>query len=384
MNEKEISTILFQLGEEEKPYGAIAPPIVRTSNFSFHTIAEYKAAIQNEKDMSIYSRGNNPTVRLLEKKVAALQGTEDALFFGSGAAAISAAITSQLSSGDHVICVEHCYSWTQKLLTQTLNRFGVKTTFVDGRELKNFTNAFRSNTSLIILESPTSFSFHLQPLSEVVAWAKKKNIITLIDYSYGSPLSRKPVELGIDLICHTATKFIGGHSDTLGGVICAKADVVRKIFNDEYMTFGAVLSPDSAALFLRSLRTIQMRIAHSANTARVVFEFLNSHVAIEKVVWPFDEGHPQYHLVKEQFDSEIPLFSIQLKTLDDKKIIRFCESLSVFQLAVSWGGYESLIIPAIAFDSGPHQKNLVRLYIGFESADLLIEDLAQALEKISS
>jgi cystathionine beta-lyase/cystathionine gamma-synthase len=380
ISQDELSRILYQLGEENFPHGVVAPPIFPSSNFSFQTIQDFREAIADEKNKPIYSRGNNPTVRLLEKKVAALQGTEDALFFGSGSAAVAAAVLSVLRSGDHVIFVAHSYSWTHKLITQTLKRFGVTYTIVDGYTVQSFEHAYRPDTMLVILESPTSLSFRLQDLKSSIAWAKEKGLTVLCDNSYGSPLNRKPAEFGADLICHSATKFIGGHSDVVAGVVCGSSSHIRSIFYGEYMTFGATLPAEQAWLLIRSLRTISQRLKASAECASIVVDFLKSHPGVEKVQWPFDPDNDQYTIALQQFDQVIPMFSIWLRTESEAQIIRFCESLRVFRMAVSWGGYESLILPAIIFTDTPHPRNMIRIYCGLEGSNLLIRDLEGAFE----
>jgi cystathionine beta-lyase/cystathionine gamma-synthase len=384
IDEKELSYILYQLGEEEKPYRAVTPPIVPSSNFAFSTIAHYREAILNEKDISIYTRGSNPTVRLLEKKLAALQGTEDALVFGSGSGAIAAAVLSKVQAGDHVICIDHVYSWTHKLFYQTLSHFGVTTTTVDGSDFSAFEKVLQPNTRLVFLESPTSQSFILQDIERITKWAKSHGLCVILDNSFGSPLNRKPAEFGVDLICHSATKFTSGHSDVVAGIVCGNKSDIRRIFEQEYMTFGAILSPENAWLLIRSLRTIPMRIQHSAESCRKVISFLKSDSRISKVIWPFDAEHPQHALAKAQFDLEIPMFSFQLNSSDAAAITRFCESLKIIQIAASWGGHESLIMPMIAFPNTVHPINQIRLYIGFESVDALIQDISQALDAMTA
>jgi cystathionine beta-lyase/cystathionine gamma-synthase len=381
ISEQELSYILYQLGEDEKPYRAVTPSVVRSSNFAFSTIAHYHEAIKNEKDISIYSRGNNPTVRLLERKLAALQGTEDALVFGSGSGAIAAAVIHCVKAGDHVLCVQHAYSWTYKLMHQTLAKFGVQTTVVDGGDPDAVYAAKKSNTTLLILESPTSQRFELQDVKSLTTWAHSHGMRVVYDNSFGSVLNRKPAEFGVDFICHSATKFTSGHSDVVAGIVCGNARDIRSLFNEEYMTLGAILAPDNAWMLIRSLRTLPMRMDHTARTCHAVVNMLRSDVRIAAVYWPFDPHHPQYALAKEQFDIESPMFSFVIKTESRQVVTAFCESLKVIQIAASWGGHESLVMPMIAFPDSPFPFQQIRLYIGFEDEQTLIADLKQALGK---
>jgi cystathionine beta-lyase/cystathionine gamma-synthase len=196
----------------------------------------------------LYSRGLNPTVDILRKKLAALDGAEDCLVFGTGAAAIFAGVLANVKSGDHIVSVRSPYTWAQKMFDQILPRFGVSTTYVDGRETGNFENALRPNTVLIYLESPNSWTYELQNLREIANLAKKNNIITMIDNSYCTPLYQKPIEAGIDLSMQTATKYIGGHSDTLGGVLAGSHAMIKRIFDSEYLNIGSGIQPFNAWL----------------------------------------------------------------------------------------------------------------------------------------
>ena len=221
---KDISYIINHLGEErEKYFNAITPPVFQTSNFAFKNVEELRESIADEKNNFIYSRGNNPTIDILCKKIAALEGTEEALALASGMAAISSAVISFVNSGDHIVCVRNNYSWTNMLMTRFLPRFGVETTFVDGRDPGNFKKAIRKNTKIIYLESPNSLTFELQDIRAVAEIAKNAGLITLIDNSYSSPLTQSPAEMGIDVVLHSASKYLGGHSDIVAGIICASA-----------------------------------------------------------------------------------------------------------------------------------------------------------------
>jgi cystathionine beta-lyase/cystathionine gamma-synthase len=228
---KDISYIINHLGEDrEKYFNAITPPVFQTSNFAFKNVDELRKAIGDEKNSHIYSRGNNPTLDILCKKVAALEDTDEALAFASGMAAISSAVISFVNSGDHIVCVRNNYSWTNMLMTKFLPRFGVETTFVDGRDPENFKKAIRNNTKIIYLESPNSLTFELQDIEAVATIAKNAGITTLIDNSYSSPLTQSPVAMGVDIVLHSASKYLGGHSDIVAGMVCGSSENIFRIF----------------------------------------------------------------------------------------------------------------------------------------------------------
>ena len=383
----DISYILNELGEDRDTYfNAIAPPIIQSSNFAFNTVGDMRQALGNEYDANLYSRGNNPTINILRKKLAALDGAEDALVFGSGIAAVAIPVISLLQQGDHVICVENPYSWTIKLFTQLLPRFGVTCTFVNGTEVQNFADALQPNTKLIYLESPNTFSYELQDLAAIAQLAKSKGVLTMIDNSYCSPLYQQPIKLGIDLVAQSATKYIGGHSDVVAGVVTGSRALLKKIFELEYMNIGASMAPQSAWLLIRGLRTLPLRLQRSFESTKVITAWLQNHPAVDKVIWPFLPGFKQAELAKKQMQGCGGLFSFTLKDPSIQKIETFCNGLQHILMAVSWGGHESLVIPAIAtikpadYDTGNIRHQLIRMYVGLEETDYLIGDLEQALK----
>jgi cystathionine beta-lyase/cystathionine gamma-synthase len=378
------SYIINQLGENRDAYfNSISPPVIQTSNFSFSTVAEMEEAFTDEKKYTLYTRGNNPTTEILAKKIAALEGTEDCLVLSSGAAAITVSVMSQLKAGDHIICVKHPYSWAHHLFTQILPRYNISTTFIDGSVTENFSDALQANTKLFYLESPTTMYFELQDIEAVCAVAKSNNIRTIIDNSYSSPLSQQPAKFGVDLVIHSATKYINGHSDVVAGVICGSSSIIKDIYHSEFLNFGAIAAPWSSWLMLRALRTLPLRIRQSSESGQKIADFLSKHPKIEKLYYPHHPSHPQFELAKKQMSIPMGMFSVELKTRDKNKVIRFCESLQYFLMAVSWGGYESLIIPACAFGPDSEQPvNFIRFYIGLEDADLLIADIAKGLDLI--
>jgi cystathionine beta-lyase/cystathionine gamma-synthase len=385
----DLSYILTELGEDRENYfNAVAPPIMQTSNFAFKKIADLRHAFEDEMSGFLYSRGLNPTVDILRKKLAALDGAEDCLVFNNGAAAIFAGVLANVRSGDHIISVKNPYSWAQRMFDNILPRFGITTSYIDGKTITEFQNAIRPETAFIYLESPNSWSFSLQPLKEVAALAREKGIITMLDNSYCTPIYQRPIEMGIDLAMQTATKYIGGHSDTLGGVLSGSHAIIKKIFDSEYLNIGSGVTPFNAWLLLRGLRTLPVRLDRISVTTEKLVAFLKQEPKIGQVIFPLDESFGQYELARQQMSGACGLITFTLKEGSIEKITRFCESLEHILMAVSWGGYESLIIPKAAgidpskFDAGNVEHQYIRLYCGLEDADYIIADLRQALTKI--
>ena len=390
MCKMDLSYIINELGEERENYfNAISPPIAQTSNFAFKTVADLSKAFEDEMGGYLYSRGLNPTVEILRKKLAALDGAEDCLVFNSGAAAIFAGVFANVKSGDHIVSVKGPYTWAQRMFDVILPRFGISTTYIDGTKTKNWEEATKPNTTLYYLESPNSWDFALQPIKEVAKLAKSRNITTYIDNSYCTPLYQRPIEMGIDLSMQTATKYIGGHSDTLGGVLSGSHAMMKKIFDSEYLNIGSGIQPFNAWLLIRGLRTLPARIDRITKTSLEVLKFLKSHPKIESVIFPLDEAFPQYELAKQQMGGACGLMTMVLKTNNREEIVKFCESLQHIMMAVSWGGHESLVIPKCSgmpvsdFDPSNPEHRWVRLYVGLEEPEYLIKDLDLALKKLS-
>jgi cystathionine beta-lyase/cystathionine gamma-synthase len=384
----DISFIINELGENREQYfNATTPPIVQSTNFVFKTVDAMRHALKRESSVPFYTRGCNPTIEQLNHKMAALEGAEAALSFGSGSAAVAAAVMANVQAGDHIVCVQKPYSWTYKLLTQILARFGVESTFVDGQNPKNIEKAIRATTKIVYLETPNSFTFELQDIRAIAKIAKKHHCITIVDNSYCTPMNQQPIQLGADIVVHSATKYISGHSDAVGGVLCASQAMVDKIFAGEFMTLGGIISPFNAWLMLRGLRTLPIRLKRVAKTTKKIVKFLEKHPQVEKIYYPFLPSHPQYKLAKKQMEQRGGLFSVVIKA-DLKGTELFCNSLQRFLMGASWGGYESLIYPACAmYDSANYSTttlpyNIIRFYIGLEEPEVLLADLEQAFERI--
>ncbi len=384
---KSISDIINETGE----FGAddfmnVSPAVQPSSNYFFNSVDEMRECLKQEHLQPFYSRGVNPTVRILCEKMAALEHKDMALAFASGSAAIAAAVMNKVKKGDHVICVQNPYSWTKVLIGNYLVEYGVDCSFVDGRRVENFSEAIKDNTKLIYLESPNSFYFDMQDLAAISALAKSKNISTILDNSYASPLNQIADDHGIDIIVHSATKYIGGHSDAVGGILCCSTEDYENIFSSEFMTLGGIMSPWNAWLMIRSLRTLEIRMDRISNTTEEVVAFLEKHEKVEKVLYPGSNTYEQNDLANKYLKKSGGLFTLKLKTKDISEVEKFCNHLSKFKLACSWGSYESLIFPACVTYQGknkpPEDQNMIRFAIGLEEKNGLIQDLSQALSLI--
>jgi cystathionine beta-lyase/cystathionine gamma-synthase len=279
----DLSHILNHLGEERAGYhGAVAPPLVQSSIFAFPTVAEMRLGFLTSMRRTCtrqQSDGRHPAQRSLRSKVPRI-------FFASGAAAMAAAVFASVRGGDHVLCIAKPYSWTRGLLRDLLPKFGVSTSFVDGTDVANFENAIQAGTRLIVLESPNTMTYEQQDLAAVAVLARRHGLRTICDNSFATPLNQSPIAQGIDLVVHSATKYLNGHSDVVAGMLCGSEAILREVFKGPYMTFGAILSPHDAWLMIRGLRTLAVRMERvAASTARVL-AYVEAHPKIRRVYHP--------------------------------------------------------------------------------------------------
>ncbi len=382
-----LNAILFEEGEDHNRYfNAVAPPIIQSSNFLFDSVSDFKKAMSSEHTSHIYGRGSNPTVDILNKKMAALEKTEAAIMVGSGASAMSLAVMSQIKSGDHVICVRSPYSWTSALLNNYLPRFGITCTYVDGDDLEEIKNAIQENTSVLILESPNSLTFAIQDIRACAQIAKKHGLISIIDNSYATPIFQQPASMGIDIVIHSVSKYINGHSDVVSGVICSSDKIIQQIFYNEYMTLGPAVSPSDAALIIRGMRTLPIRMKRIQETAQEVVSFMKADARFSSVLYPFDPDFPQYDLARSQMSGCGGLITATIDADSIEQMNAFADALGRFKLAVSWGGPESLILPISALYGQQGRPDpdiswrVARFSVGLEDGDWLIEDLEQGLD----
>jgi cystathionine beta-lyase len=371
-------------------YGGVSPALFQTSLFVKRNYAEMKAHRLDDQAY-FYSRGNNPTVNLLEHKLARLENGEDAKCFGSGMAAITAAIMSVVSAGDHVVCYQNAYQPTRDFIGTYLRRFGVEADFVASGEERDWRAAIRPNTRLFYLESPSSFLFEMLDLKPIAALAKERGIVSIMDNTWATPLFFNPLDLGVDLVVHSLSKYISGHSDVVGGVVIGRAERLKRIKKEEAALFGGRMSPFEALLALRGLRTLDIRMEQHQQSAMTVARMLERHPKVRAVLHPGLESHPQHEWASSLFKGYSGVFSMILDT-DLQGTISFVDSLRLFQIGVSWGGFESLALPAAILDQRllvpldgretDVSRSLVRLAVGLEEVGDLCVDIMQALDRI--
>lgn len=376
-------TILQHLGEEDRLLGAVTPPIFQTSLFVHESVSAFQHAGKHERGRGngyTYSRVGNPNLTILERKIAALEGTGECRVFASGMAAISAGVLSSVKAGAHIIAVDTIYGPSKMLLADYLPKFGVSTTFVDGRDTQEVLDAIRLETSLIYLESPSSLLFRLQDFRAITAVAREKGIRTLTDNSYASPLFQRPAEMGVDLVCHSGTKYFAGHSDVVCGVLAGSTEILGAMMDFEGQLLGGLLPPFPAWLMLRGMRTLRLRMNETERRGNQMFDFLKSRPEVAEIFHVGDPQHPQRELVQSQMGGHSSgLLSFIPQVQDETKLFAFADALEFFQLGVSWGGHESLcVLPKL--EDG---RWLVRLYIGLEDLDDLTADLAQAFAHLA-
>ena len=387
-------TLLQHFAENRSDYkGAVVPPIYQTSLFTFDSWEDIEAAFDDRVNNFIYTRGKNPTVKIVEEKLAELAGGEKAQLFPSGMGAISAAILSVVKTGDHVIAIKNMYGPANNFLSLYLKpKFNIEVSYVSGNDPQEFENEIKENTTLIYLESPSSVIFSLQDIRAVAGIAQVKSIKTIIDNTWATPIYQKPLAMGVDLEVHSCSKYIGGHSDVVAGVVIGKSTDIDSISTREMEWIGAKMAPMEAWLILRSLRTLTLRMERHQSNAMKVAKFLENHQQVVKIYYPGLENFSQFELAKTQMTGFSGLLSFELKTKKIEEIKLFVNSLNIFKIGVSWGGHESLIYaPAISYlkELSPEQfagmgisLSDMRISVGLEHADDLIDDLDQSLRLI--
>ncbi|HWY68364.1 MAG TPA: aminotransferase class I/II-fold pyridoxal phosphate-dependent enzyme [Terriglobales bacterium] len=385
--EKSIETLLIHADRGLNSTSAVVAPIYQTANFRGESGADFAKRAGEARHPEFYTRYGNPTLSQVEGVLAALEGTEAALVTGSGMAAVSATVLTIVGKEDHVVAQTNHYGGTTNLLQKLLPRFGVEVTQVDQRDSSAFERAVRPHTKLILVETPSNPLMTLTDLRAVVAIAKARGIITLIDNTFATPLNQRPVDLGIDLVFHSATKYFGGHSDIIAGAVMGSKDWITKIWNT-HVILGAALGPFDAWLMLRGLRTLALRIRQHNENAMELARALEKHPAVKAVHYPGLISHPQHDLAKRQMSGFGGMLGFEVKG-GYEAADRFLSGLRLASRAASLGGVETLAVhPASNFLHYMTLEEaakigiapgLLRISVGLEGKDDLISDFERAL-----
>lgn len=361
----------------------MATPIVQTSLFAYPDYDSFIAAGAAENRNNVYTRGQNPTVEVLERKLTELERGESCKAFGSGMAAVSAVMMGLLKSGDHILFVNHIYGPTIQLAKQ-LKRFGIEHTLLLDIEPDDVERALQPNTKLVWLENPGTMMLRTLDLEAIADVARQHGALSCVDNSWASPLFQKPITHGVDIVVHSATKYIGGHSDVVAGVVITNAERMEQIYYRAFMLNGGILHPFDAWLLLRGLRTLPVRMQqHEADALRVA-EYLNTRPEVSAVY------HPAFGKPSKTLTGSSGMFSFELANAEFDQVRRFINGLKRFRIGVSWGGVESLVISPnrgshLAYlDSQRIPHGLIRLSIGLEGAQVLIDDITASLEALGT
>jgi cystathionine beta-lyase len=361
--------------------------VVHVSLYCFESLQQYLDTVEGKLQHYTYGRSGNPTTRVLEEKIAFLEKAEDALALASGMAAITTALLALLQTGDHLLVVSCVYGPVRAFCDTVLRKLGVETEYFSGREAADLSARIRPSTRLIYLESPGSLTFAIQDLRAVARVARERGVWTVIDNSWATPLYQNPIDLGIDVVVHSGTKYIAGHSDLLLGLVAGPTRLMTQIRRMANL-LGCTLSPDDAYLAIRGLRTLGVRMAQHQASALKVARWLQTRPEVREVLHPGLESFPGYALAKSQMSGYSGLFSFRLQPRDRAAQHRFVDtSLKLFHLGYSWGGYESLIMPLLnSARNNPALRaelglddDIYRVSIGLEDPDDLIAVIEEAL-----
>lgn len=372
-------TRLIHNGNEiDKQTGALSIPIYQTSTF-------HQADIDNPGEYD-YSRSGNPTRKALEETIAILEGGDKGYAFSSGMAATSS-VLSIFSSGDHVIVCEDVYGGTYRISTKFFNRFKLEVTFVDASDLNGIKNSIRSNTKAVFLESPSNPLLKITDLKAAIKTAKENGLLVIVDNTFMSPYLQRPIELGADIVIHSATKFIGGHSDVIGGLVVVKGtELAHKVYFVQN-GFGAILGPQDSWLLLRGLKTLKVRMDYQQQSALKLAKWLSEQAEVEHVYYPGLENHPGRDIHFSQADGAGAVLSF--KTADTDAARRFMKKVRLAAVAVSLGGVETIVsypvkmshasIPKVERERLGITESLIRVSVGLEETGDLITDFRDAL-----
>ncbi|WP_068546725.1 methionine gamma-lyase [Thalassotalea crassostreae] len=377
----------------DEQFGSLATPLYQTSTFIFDNAKQGADRFSGDQEGYIYTRLGNPTTRQLEQRMAALEGMEDAAATATGMAAVSAALMANLSAGDHLIASKAVYGCSYALMAHQLTRFGVEVSFVDMSDIKNIEAALQANTKVIFLETPINPNLVVIDLEMIGKISKEHNLISIVDNTFLTPILQRPVEFDIDIVIHSATKYLNGHGDVVAGIVCGSAEMINHIKLTVLKDIGATISPHDAWLILRGMKTLPIRMERHCQSAQVVAEYLQSHALVSQVFYPGLKTHSGYKYIGKQMRDAGGVIAFEIKgdINDGAKLIN---QMKLFSIAVSLGDAESLIQHPASMTHSPYSQEerldagisdgLIRISVGLENVNDIISDLEQALNSIRS
>ncbi|HXQ26149.1 MAG TPA: aminotransferase class I/II-fold pyridoxal phosphate-dependent enzyme [Candidatus Acidoferrales bacterium] len=385
------ATLAIHAGEEHFHVGSpVGTSIARTSNFTFAGTEEMKRWAEGKSPAYIYTRYGNPTLAIAEKKLAALEGAEDAVVTASGSAAIASALLSQLSAGDELIATRQLYGGSYRLLRDVFPRYGIVVRHVEN-DLAGIERLVNPRTKALYVETPTNPTLRLVDLQKAVAFAREWDLVSMIDNTFASPVLQKPLEMGFQIVLHSASKYLSGHSDVIAGAAAGSAALIRKV-RASVIQLGGSMDPEAAFLLIRGMKTLEVRIERQCKSAMAVAKYLEKHPKVARVHYPGLPSHPDFALAKRQMRGFGAMLAFDCKGGPKAGLAaarRFCDRVRVFLLAASLGGVESLVVLPIYtshYKMSPEElravgvgPGTVRVSIGLEDPEDLIEDLRQAL-----
>lgn len=389
---KKFETEVIHTGYNSSQFeGSLVPPLFQTSTFTFATAEQGERRFAGEEEGFIYSRLGNPTIKVLEERIAAIEKGEAGLAFGSGMAAVSAILLALTKTGDHVLCSQGVYGCTFGLLQLMKEKYKIDHQFSSMESKEMIEEQLRPETALIYIESPINPTMQIVDLQMVAEVAKERGIPVIVDNTFCSPYLQTPLELGCDIVIHSATKYICGHGDVVAGLAVGKKEIMDTIAMTTLKDIGGIISPFDAWLLLRGLKTLPVRMDRHCENAERVFKFLIEHELVETVYYPGDENHPQFEIVKKQMKKPGGIFSFTLKGTKETAQ-KFMNQLKLIKIAVSLGDAETLIqhpatmthavIPREVRLQMGIEDTLLRLSVGLEAWEDIVEDLEQAFNAL--
>ncbi|WP_299574783.1 aminotransferase class V-fold PLP-dependent enzyme [uncultured Shewanella sp.] len=386
-----LATLAIHGGHKKEGFGALVTPLYQSATFVFDNAEQGGARFAGDEPGHMYTRLGNPTTDELERKMAMLEGAESAAACASGMAAVSSALLTHLETGDHLIASNAIYGCTFALLSTQLTRLGINTTFVDFSDTLAIEAAIQPNTKLVFCETPVNPHLQVFDICAIVEIAKRNGLISIVDNTFMTPLLQQPLSMGVDMVIHSATKYLNGHGDVIAGIVCGSEAHILKVKYEILKDFGGVISPHDAWLILRGLKTLDVRLTRHCDNAETIANYLESHLQINQVFYPGLKSHQGNTYVGRQMKRAGGVIAFELNG-DKQAAINFVNRLSLFAIAVSLGDAESLVQHPASMTHSPYTPearaeagitdNLLRISVGLENVEDLITDLEQALRLI--